>query len=308
MNTQITFSQAVDGYFLAARARHLSSHTLADYSNTFRKFSAFLTTDPHIQSITHKQVEDFLRVQTVSNKTILNYTIGLSALWHWALKEDLVTGNIIQQVDKPKPEKPAIKEFSLADIRAMLSSLERSKPYTRPGKKESSNLLQNAARNRAIILLLLDTGLRASEICALRILDLDVRNSMLRAFGKGKKERFIPFSPRTGQAIWRYLATRKDDRQNDPLFATRYGHSLDRDQLRRLLERIGARARVSDVHPHRFRHTFAINYLRNGGDTFTLQLLLGHSTMEMVRTYLNLANADLENSHRRASPVDNWRL
>lgn len=305
---QLTFSQAIDGYFLAARARHLSTHTLSDYANTFRKFSAFLERDPDVRAITHRHVEDFLRVQTVSNKTILNYTIGLSALWHWAVKENLVSENIIQQVDKPKPEKPAISEFTLADIKALLSSLEKSKTYSRPGKKPAANQLQHTARNRAIILLLLDTGLRASEICSLRVADLDVRNSVLKTYGKGKKERVIPFSPRTGQALWRYLATRKNDRQNDPLFATRYGHSLDRDQLRRLLERIGARARVSDVHPHRFRHTFAINYLRNGGDTFTLQLLLGHSTMEMVRTYLNLANADLENSHRRASPVDNWRL
>jgi site-specific recombinase XerD len=308
MNTQITFSQAVDGYFLAARARHLSTHTLADYGNTFRKFAASLNRDPLLQSITHKHVEDFLRVQTVSNKTILNYTIGLSALWHWALKEDLVDTNIIQLVDNPKPEKPAIQELSLADIKALLSSLEKSKIYTRPGKKPSTNTLQHAARNRAIILLLLDTGLRASEICSLRIADLDVRNATLRAFGKGKKERIIPFSPRTGQSIWRYLTTRKDDRQNDPLFVTRYGHPLDRDQLRRLLERVGARAQVADVHPHRFRHTFAINYLRNGGDAFTLQMLLGHSTMKMVSTYLNLANADLQNGHRRASPVDNWRL
>ena len=305
---QLTFSQAIDGYFLAARARHLSSHTLADYANTFRKFTAFLNTDPALQSISHKQVEDFLRVQTVSNKTILNYTIGLSALWHWALKEDLVDANIIHLVEKPKPEKTAIQEFSLEDIKSMLSSLEKSRVYTRPGKKPSSNTLQHAARNRAIILLLLDTGLRASEICSLRIADLDVRNAILKTYGKGKKERLIPFSPRTGQALWRYLATRKNDRQNDPLFVTRYGHPLDRDQLRRLLGRIGSRAQVGDVHPHRFRHTFAINYLRNGGDAFTLQMLLGHSTMEMVKTYLNLANADLQNGHRRASPVDNWRL
>ncbi len=253
-------------------------------------------------------MEEFLRIQTVSNKTILNYTIGLSALWHWALKEDLVDNNIINLVDKPKPEKPAIREFSLADIKAILSSLEKSKTYYRPGKRSASNTLQNAVRNRAIILLLLDTGLRASEICALRITDLDIRNSILRTIGKGKKERIIPFSPRTGQAIWRYLATRRDDQQNDPLFVTKYGHPLDRDQLRRLLNRIGERAQVPDVHPHRFRHTFAINYLRNGGDAFTLQVLLGHSTMKMVSTYLNLANADLQNGHRRASPVDNWRL
>lgn len=308
MNEQIVFSKAIDGYFLAAQARHLSSHTLDDYANTFRKFSLFLETDPDISTITPHIVADFMRVQTVSNKTILNYLIGLSSFWHWASDERLVPVNIISQVPKPKPEKPAISEFSLAEIKAMLSSLEKSRPFGRPGKDQTTNTLQNSTRNRAIILLLLDTGLRASEICALKISDLNIRNATLKTLGKGKKERIIPFSPRTGQAIWKYMATRKNDRANDPLFITITGHPLDRDQLRRLLERIGRRAQVPGVHPHRFRHTFAINYLRNGGDSFTLQLLLGHSTMEMVRTYLNLASADLENGHRRASPVDNWKL
>ena len=308
MKTQITFSQAIDGYFLAAQARHLSSHTLSDYSVTFNKFTLFLGKDLAITDITHHKVEEFIRVQTVSNKTLLNYLIGLSALWHWASDERLVPENIIKRVQKPKPDKPAISEFSLAEIKAMLSSLEKSRPYGRPGKNPTSNSLQNVTRNRAIILLLLDTGLRASEICALRISDLNIRNATLKTLGKGGKERIIPFSPRTGQAIWKYLASRKNDRLTDPLFITLTGHQLDRDQLRRLLGRIGTRAQVPNVHPHRFRHTFAINYLRNGGDSFTLQLLLGHSTMEMVRTYLNLAQADLENGHRRASPVDNWKL
>lgn len=307
METQISFSQAVDGYFLAAQARHLSSHTLADYSVTFNKFTLFHN-DPPFAGITHHHVEDFIRVQTVSNKTLLNYLIGLSALWHWALNEHLVPENIIQRVRKPKPEKPAISELSLSEIKALLSSLEKSRPYGTLCKNQASNTLQNVNRNRAIILLLLDTGLRASELCALKISDLNVRNATLKTKGKGDKERIIPFSPRTGQAIWKYLTARKDDRLSDPLFITLTGHPLDRDQLRRLLGRIGSRAHVPDVHPHRFRHTFAINFLRNGGDAFTLQLLLGHSTMEMVRTYLHLAQADLENGHRRASPVDNWKL
>ncbi len=309
MNQTISFSSAIDGYFLAARARQLSPCTLADYSNTFRKFSAYLGNDPEVARLSSKDIEGFILQQTtVSKKTILNYLIGLSAFFHWASDEKLVKENIVSHVQKPKPEKPVITELTESDIKALLAVLERSTSYTRPGKMESSHRLPNAFRNRAIILLLLDTGMRASEICSLKISGIDVRNSRLKIFGKGNKERILPFSARTGQALWRYLATRKDDRVNDPLFKTSFGHAMDRDQLRRLLAKMGRRANVADVHPHRFRHTFAINYLRNGGDGFTLQMMLGHSTMEMVSTYLHIAQADLDSGHRRASPVDNWKL
>jgi site-specific recombinase XerD len=74
-----------------------------------------------------------------------------------------------------------------------------------------------------------------------------------------------------------------------------------------LLRRIGERAGAEDVHPHRFRHTFAIQYLRNGGDIYSLRTLMGHATLAMVMHYLDLAQTDVAQAHRQASPGDRWR-
>jgi site-specific recombinase XerD len=306
----ITLSTAIEGYELYAQARHLSARTLEDYRTTFRKFQAFLEDDPALAEISAHDVEAFLGEQEVSKKTVLNYHVGLSALWTWAVKEDLVPVHIVRKVDPPNPEKRAIIPLSEEDVRAMLASLTVSKPYTRPGKKESTHSIQaeTAERNRAIIILLLDTGMRATELCDLLIHQVDLQNRRVQAFGKGAKERYIPFSARTGQTLWRYLATRKDSTAGDPLFITKDGNAMTRMRLHKILAQIGERAGVADVHPHRFRHTFAINYLRNGGDPWTLQMLLGHATMEMVRNYLNISRADIDNNHRLASPVDRWRL
>ncbi len=80
------------------------------------------------------------------------------------------------------------------------------------------------------------------------------------------------------------------------------------DRLLKTVKSIGQRAGVTGVTVHRFRHTFAINYLRNGGDPWSLQMMMGHSSLETVKIYLALAQADLEKTHKIASPVDNWRL
>jgi site-specific recombinase XerD len=84
--------------------------------------------------------------------------------------------------------------------------------------------------------------------------------------------------------------------------------TMGRTGLAQYLRRLGKRAGVDDTHPHRFRHTFAITFLRNGGDPYSLQAILGHTTMDMVKTYLNIAQVDLDAAHKRASPVEGWKL
>ncbi|MBN1661049.1 MAG: tyrosine-type recombinase/integrase [Anaerolineae bacterium] len=305
----ITLDQAIDGYFIAARARRLSPHTLADYDRTYRAFCAFLESDPLLASITADQIRDFLNEQDhLSAKSLLNFHIGLSALWTWAVKENFVERNIVRDVDPPKPEQTEIVPFTQADVKDLLAACNRTRSYMRSGQRRCDNARPTAQRDRAILLALLDTGMRASELCQLHLYDADLKNHRITVQGKGKKERIVAISPRTANAIWRYLSTRPEARPTAFLFAVHDELPFNRCSLRRLVSRIGERAGVLNVHPHRFRHTFAIAFLRNGGNIYVLQRMLGHSTLSMVNRYLAIAQADIENVHRDASPVTNWCL
>lgn len=301
-------TDAITGYTLYAQARRLSAHTLADYANTYRKLLAHLG-DRDLAAITAADLQGFLAAQTaVSPKTLLNYHTGLAALYTWLVSQSIVPANLLHGITRPKPQKHEINPLTKHDLHALLASLDRSKPYRSTRAKPVTHRLPAALRNRALILLLLDTGARADEIASAAIADLDLRNRHLLVRGKGNKTRTLPYSPRTGEILWRYLATRRDEPANRPLFATETRAPMTRDRLLKTLKTIGERAGVPDCHPHRFRHTFAINYLRNGGDPWTLQAILGHTTMHMVKRYLQLAQADLDARHRLASPVENWNL
>jgi site-specific recombinase XerD len=307
---RITLSRAIEGYFLAAHARRLSRHTLADYDNTFRRFEAFLDRDPPLAEIGPAEITAFLgSLDHLSAKTLLNYHTGLAALWTWAVKEGIVDRHVVRRVERPKPGKRVILPYSLSDIKAMLEACDRSRDYVRPGKRRCNHARPTSLRDRGIILLLVDTGMRASELCNLRVGDLDLKNRTILVLGKGDKEREVRISSRTAQTIWRYLATRDDAGSPKAfLFTTHEGFCISRHSLRRMLKRTGDRAGVRGANVHRFRHTFAIQLLRNGGNIFALRRMLGHSSLEMVDTYLDISQADVEAVHQEASPVANWGL
>jgi len=164
-------------------------------------------------------------------------------------------------------------------------------------------------------LTLLDTGLRASEICALTIGDLDAKSGRVNVkhgtagAAKGGKGRVVYLGKSARSAVWRYLADREDgENLQSSLFLGKFDHPMSNTSLRLLLRYIGTKAGVTKTYPHRFRHTFAIAYLRSGGDLFTLQALLGHKSLEMVQHYARIAEVDIAEAHRRASPADNWHL
>jgi site-specific recombinase XerD len=244
---------------------------------------------------------------------VYNYYTNISALWTWAVEEGIVEEHIVREIQPPRFEKPEIVPYTEDEVKKMLKACR----YTRRWRtNDVRSKRPTAERDQAILLLLLDTGVRASELCDLCIIDLNLATNTAQVRGKGrgrdKKGRVVPFGSRTTRAIWRYLTPRVANRdQHDPVFTVGPDDDerpLHRDILGQLVRRIGDRAGVNNAHPHRFRHTFAITYLRNDGDIFTLQRILGHSDLTMVKRYLAIVQTDIERAHQKASPVDNWRL
>lgn len=328
---QIKLSQACEGMIRYKQATGKSDHTVADYRVTFKKLMLYFPNDPPIASITRAQMVDFfvwLQQEYVTNpdgvaprgtmslsaKTVLNIHTNLSALWHWALDEGLVKKNIIRSIEPPPAAEAVIQTFTKEEIDLLLKSCDNTRTWK--SRAETTSARSTGPRDKAIILTLLDTGVRASELCGIKYCDLNMNNHSIKVCGKGPgrdgKERIVYMGRRTAQAIWKSLLTRINTiRPEDPLFVSGFGddwHPMSREHLRQLVHRIGERAGIHKVHPHRFRHTFAINYLRNGGDVFTLKELLGHSDLEMTEKYARIAQVDAANGHRKASPVDNWRL
>jgi integrase/recombinase XerD len=157
-------------------------------------------------------------------------------------------------------------------------------------------------RDWAIVLMFLDTGLRVSELCALTVPDLDLRVGFaVVQSGKGGKRRMVPLGRVAVDALRRYVG----DRQRGPVFLARDGLPLRPEGVRKLLKRAAAHAGVmTAVYPHLLRHTSATMYLANGGDTFTLQRILGHSDLRVTEMYVTCSIGLLKDRHGRASPAD----
>ncbi len=232
--------------------------------------------------------------RSVSARTVQYYYVYLDGLFRWMVAEGVLPISPMQRMERPSAPTPNIQPFHSEHIRDLLKAAHHS---------------NNPRRDEAIVLMLLDTGLRASELCALRMSDLDMDGRRATVLGKGNKHRVVFFGRTTFKALWQYLREQRRE-SDDPVFISdrgdKAGERLTRSGLLQLIERLGKAAGVQQVRcsPHTFRHTFAVDFLRNGGNSFSLQQLLGHANIKMTARYVSLAQADIENQHRLYSPAD----
>lgn len=305
---------AIDGYWLENES-HLSPRSIPSYQWGLKYLTDFVGEDREIKTITSDDIRrllNHLKERGLSGKSRSNIWVVLSGFFSWAEKEPAlkIPHPIRGIVQQPTFTKKKIVAYTKHELMSMLNACHEMNPWISPRGKKVFAQRPTTLRDKAIIILFVDTGLRASELCGLKIDDYNERSGAIDVLGKGSKERTVIAGMTARKAIWSYLKQQRPDaRPDEPLFSAQPSNlPLHVDSLRHLIQRVAERAEVKGATLHRFRHTFAINFLRNGGNVIELKRLLGHEQMETINIYVDLAESDLETAQRRASPADNWRL
>jgi site-specific recombinase XerD len=315
----ITLIKLLEGYQLSARSEGKSTNTIAIVKASVRYLHEFLTINNLSTSVREIGVDElrrftvylkerprfaghrFTKPQTghLSGHTINGYLRALQAFWAWLERENFIQQNPFATLRIPKAPKKVIPIFTEEQLRQLFVVLDTTSPI--------------GYRDFALILTLLDTGIRCSELINLKLTDVNLESRLLKVWGKGSKERLVPIGAKVQKALWKYITCYRPQPaipRYEHVFLTRDSRPLTKDRLEAIIEHYGKKASITGVRvsPHTFRHTMAVTFLRNGGDVFSLQRIFGHSQLEVLRGYINLAQADISRVHERNSPADNLEL
>ncbi|MFC1998752.1 tyrosine-type recombinase/integrase [Chloroflexota bacterium] len=230
---------------------------------------------------------------TLAPLSVHGHVRTLRAFFSWLTNEEIIPQNPASQLKPPKVPKTLIAILSDKEISRIMSSFSKS------------NYLD--ARNQTIFMLLIDTGIRIGEAMGLTLDDLYLNDGYIKVFGKGQRERIVPIGNNVQKAIHRYLFRyRPEPASSDTnnVFLSMLKRQMSYNAMKLVFNRLAERTGIKRLHAHLCRHTFATKFLTNGGDIFTLQKILGHSTLEMVRRYSNLNSDHVRAQHQKYSPMD----
>ncbi len=231
----------------------------------------------------------------LADSAIRNYIRDLKPFAGWLQEEQYTADNVLADVRKPKADETPIEPFTEDEIRRIFSSLDPTDVF--------------GLRDYVLFHTLWDTGLRVGELVTLTLDDIDLQRCEIRvAHAKFGKWRDVGFGKQTHKYLTRYLNMARPQpaiEGDGHFFLSLDGYPLHEGTVQRLCTRLSRRIGVH-IHCHRFRHTFAVNMLRNGTDIRTLQKLMGHASIQILTRYLNLANADAIQAHQSNSPADRF--
>lgn len=287
-------------FLLDRQARNLSPRTVSYYARSLAVWRDFLLTQniTTTESITPAHVRRYLVALAEKGHTpggVATLYTALRVFLRWYAEEYPRPGwNPLAKVKPPKRPQERLDPLSLADFAALVDSCPRRS--------------FNGDRDRALLLVLLDTGVRHQELTDLLVGDVDLSTGqVIVRSGKGRKGRAVFIGAKTRRALLAYYRHREALDDDTALWVKRDGQALTKPGIRMLVRRAADRAGVDAPGMHEFRRAFAINSLRNGMDVATLQRLLGHSSIETVNRYLALVEDDLRVASGKFGVVDNLK-
>jgi integrase/recombinase XerD len=230
--------------------------------------------------------------QKKSTRTVARRLAAIRVVLRWLAGQGQDTSAILAQLQRPKPQRDLPKILNRAQVNQLIAA-----PSPR------SRLF---ARDVAILELLYAAGVRASELCDLKLSDLNLQVGCVRVLGKGRKERIVPVGKAGCQALQRYLTDCRpllERRASPRLFLSRTGKPLERIGLWMLVRKYGQRSGLlRSISPHVLRHCFASHLLSGGADLRIVQELLGHSDISTTQIYTHVDQQRLKDLHRRYHP------
>lgn len=293
MPTIDEFEQLRESWFLKLRAENKSKGSITTYGKgltAYTKWCARRGDDPHL---TGEHVQAFLADFLADDRggkptTAANYLTAIRLFVAWCVAEEELPKNEIAGLAYPKIGKHYRPPLSAEELAAMVATCDNS---------------FMGRRDTALLRFMVDTGGRSSEITGLLLSNLWVPKGRVLFKGKGDKERLAAFRPETALALDRYLRMRRRHAlaaTTERVWLPAHGRTFGYDGLWEMVKSRAALAGVEDVHPHRFRRTFADNWLSGGGSVDGLMAIAGWDNMEMIKVYAGArANVRALDEHQR---------
>ena len=320
-STQRSIRVTIEEYLLDHRSQNHSPKTIEWHMYSLRNFADYLEQKDitfieqiervHILSwLTYLNTEPGSKGRKLSERSANCYARSMRAFCNWLVVEEYVETAPSDRVKMPKVGKPLIRIIEFEEFERLLKACT-------PPHETGPITDMNAARNRAILWLLWDTGIRLAELCDLRITNFDRGKGTIIVHGKGSKERRVALGRNALRMLLLYLDRYRQSEEvlfevgnpkEDHIFLSESGFPLTRRGVDMLFKRIRQRSDLpagKRISAHIFRHTFAVRYLMLGGDIYTLQELLGHEDIATIKNYMHLNDTLIQEQKRKFSPGDN---
>lgn len=267
--------------------RKLSNNTVSSYYENLKKFYLHFEKQ-NILNLSTDEIRDFLYDDSVLARTRAHYLTVLNSFYNYLINVNIINHNPVETIKLPKLAKKLPEFLTIEEVDKLLN-INPVKIYD--------------YRNIAMLETLYATGVRVSELCNIKLSDINYDECIIKIFGKGKKERIVPINESAYDALTNYINNYRSfllkSKTSEYVFINNFGNPISRVGFFKILKKLCNDAGIQkDVSPHTLRHSFATHLLNNGANLRVIQQLLGHSNITTTQIYSHLSNESLKMDYK----------